>query len=240
MINKANVEINEFKSFKMLSAVFCDDFILFIKERLAGVKRPLAVAFSGGNSPLLFFELLRFGLSAEEWRRIHIFQVDERFVAPSSKLNNFTSLQESLLDYLPLSKKNIHAVTVNKISPQQSAEQYHRELTTFFSHYKLESFDCAVLGMGSDGHTASLFPESSALLEQELLAVAVSAPTSCQPHVERITVTFPVLNNAEQLFLLLKGKEKIALLNNVLNGKQADLPIAKLATKNKLRIYLAK
>ena len=131
-----------------------------------------------------------------------------------------------LLQYVPLPRENIHFVR-GDFPPEEAADEYQMELSRFFElgEGEFPIFDLIFLGMGKDGHTASLFPDASALHEESRLVVAVKGGI---PNVGRVTLTYPVLNRARQIVFLVAGREKAETVKALLEGARPELPAAKI------------
>jgi 6-phosphogluconolactonase len=195
-----------------------------IVERLAIVlktKDVCTMVLAGGSTPRNLYSLLA-GDSAMNnkipWERVHFFWGDERHVASDHPESNFRMANEAMLSRLPIAPQNIHRVMSENSDAGESARLYAQEISSFF---KLEAgqiprFDCVLLGMGPDGHTASLFPETPALTQKKRL-VAVNWVEKLQTH--RITLTAPVFNNAECIIFLVSGANKAETLKRVLEGE---------------------
>jgi 6-phosphogluconolactonase len=163
------------------------------------------------------------------WAQTHFFWGDERSVPPDHLDSNYRLVFENLLSKVPVPKENIHRIET-ELEPEIAAAKYEREIRAFFrlAGGDLPRFDLILLGLGDDGHTASLFPGSAALKESRRLAVAV--------YVEklksyRITLTLPVLNHAANIFFLVSGEGKAAVLRDVFGGSAGsrDLPAREIA-----------
>jgi 6-phosphogluconolactonase len=165
-------------------------------------------------------------LTEVPWEQTHLFWVDERCVPPSDPESNLGTAWRDLLRYLPLPPENIHFVR-GDFPPEEAADEYQMELIRFFQlgEGEFPIFDLIFLGMGKDGHTASLFPGQSALHEESRLVMAVKGGT---PDVYRTTLTFPVLNRARRIVFLVAGMEKAEMVRALLEGAQPDLPAAKI------------
>lgn len=172
------------------------------------------VALSGGSTPKrLFAELAKDEWKSQiEWSKIFFFWGDERFVAPEDELSNQKMTRKALLDHVPVPEKNIFPIPF-LATPQQSADKYEETLKQIFSVWPV--FDVVFLGLGADGHTASLFPQSPALLEKTRWA-APSKPIDQE--VERVTLTYPVLNRGRIVCFLVTGSEKAVMVKNILQG----------------------
>jgi len=187
------------------------------------------LVLSGGETPRLLYEYLaqRSSEAAMPWVQTHIFWGDERCVAPDHDHSNFAMAYRALLSRAPVPKQNIHRIPAEMDPPEAGAEAYESMLREFF-HSALESappsqafpfFDLILLGVGKDGHTASLFPGDVALEETERLAAAVLAPTASPP-IPRITLTLSVINRARCAMFLVSGHGKSQVLRMILTDPQ--------------------
>ncbi len=176
--------------------------------RITGEGRDFSVALSGGSTPLGFFDLLAadYRIPASAWRKTHVFWVDERCVPEWDPASNYGNAKRVLLDHVPLDPDNIHRMP-SQLPPEQGAFVYQKELLTFFASEPngIPCFDLVVLGIGADGHVASIFPESE---QQEKEGFLVVPARGGIPDVWRLTVTLPVLNAAEHVMILASGREK--------------------------------
>jgi 6-phosphogluconolactonase len=174
-----------------------------------------AVALSGGSTPRQLYErLAQFDLaSLVNWEAVHLFWGDERCVPPNHPDSNYRMARESLR--VPVPEQNIHRV-YGEIAPEAAAEKYENELRSFFGD--VPRFDLILLGLGDDGHTASLFPSSPTLHEQTRWAAAVAHETPPPPLVPRVTLTLPVINAARQIVFLVSGAGKAERLAEVLHA----------------------
>jgi 6-phosphogluconolactonase len=178
------------------------------------------VALSGGSTPKAIYSLLAEpGPSALPWEQVEIFFGDERVVPPEHPDSNYRMAQESLLSRVPLPPPNIHRIQT-ELGAKAAAQAYEAELRAVFN---TAPGDCPrlgliLLGLGADGHTASLFPGTSALTETQALVAANRVPSL---GVERVTLTYRVLNEAGEVMFIAGGKEKAAMLRNILRGDPA-------------------
>ncbi len=183
-----------------------------------------AVALSGGSTPRTLHRMLCEApyLSDIPWKDIHIFWADERCVGVGDPANNYGTARADFLDRTPAPENQVHPMPVD-LSPAQGAIAYEREVMEFFKvrMSPIPVFDLIFLGIGADGHTASLFPGQSALMERKRLVVSVRGGT---PDVERLTMTLPLLNNARQIVFLVSGRNKASILKRILEGPMADIP----------------
>jgi 6-phosphogluconolactonase len=130
----------------------------------------------------------------------------------------------ALIGRVPIPPANVHPVPADRSSPAEAARAYESALRAFFGPVPFPRFDLILLGVGEDGHTASLFPGTAALAERSRWAVDVPAPSHMSPHVPRVTLTFPVLNAARRVFFLAAGAKKAAILRAVLHGPPGRHP----------------
>jgi 6-phosphogluconolactonase len=172
------------------------------------------VAISGGSTPRPMHRIFceEPHLSTIPWNRTHIFWVDERCVPLDDPASNYSAARADFIDKIPIPEKQVHPMPVD-FAPEEGAATYQRELVHFFQTQPLEIpvFDLICLGIGTDGHTASLFPGQSALSDKERLVVPVRGG---DPHVSRLTMTFP----------LVSGKDKSTILKAILEGPPGRFP----------------
>jgi 6-phosphogluconolactonase len=193
-------------------------------------------ALGGGSTPRAVYQLLASDAYRERlpWNAIHFFWGDERHVPPDHPDSNFRMAREAMLDAVPVPPGNIHRVPAEEPDAQRAAAEYEATLRSFFALAQGEwpRFDLILLGLGQEGHTASLFPGSAAIHERERLVVA--------PWVEaqktfRVTLTPPVLNHARCAMFLVSGEEKAEALHAVLEGpREPDLYPAQIVEGNRL------
>jgi len=181
-----------------------------------------SAALSGGSSPQLLYALL--GNDYREnirWDLTHLFWSDERCVAADHEQSNFRLANEALISRISIPAGNIHRVR-GELPPEEAAEEYERVLKAHFGADGIPRFDLILLGMGSDGHVASLFPGAETLTETKRLALpAFSAAAGNR----RVTLTFPVLNNASLLVFLVTGRTKAGIVTEILaKGKRDHYP----------------
>ncbi|MFA6600520.1 MAG: 6-phosphogluconolactonase [Candidatus Omnitrophota bacterium] len=198
---------------------------LLALTRPASPGRPFTLALAGGTTPRGFYErMAAVDLRGKfPWHAIHFFWGDERWVAHEDPRSNYRMAKESLLDPSHLDKKLVHPVPTRLESPQASARAYEKELSEFFKTppATFPVFDLILLGLGEDGHTASLFPGDPALLEEKH-AVTVSAAGTSEP---RVTLTLPVLNLARNIFFLVCGANKRKVAAAVLEESAGPLAL---------------
>jgi 6-phosphogluconolactonase len=195
---------------------------------LAAKGRRFAVCLSGGSTPKRVYELLATQERARmPWERTHWFFGDERFVPHDHPESNYRMVRETMLDVASVPPANVHPIpTVG--TPAAAAERYAAELRDFYGASTLDParplFDVVLLGLGEDGHTASLFPGRAALAEQTRWAVDTLSPKN-EP---RITVTYPVLASTRASVFLVAGRAKRDIVARIFAGE--DLPATRLAS----------
>jgi 6-phosphogluconolactonase len=174
-----------------------------------------SVALSGGETPRRLYEILATSPYRERihWDEVHIFWSDERCVPEDDPRNNARMTHQTLLDLVPIPPDHIHPIHCDQ-SPQQAATQYEQELRQFFSSQN-PNFHLVFLGLGENGHIASLFPHTEVLNEQEKW---VSEVYIAELGMHRITFTAPFINQASQVVFLVSGADKAQVLENVLEG----------------------
>ena len=180
------------------------------------------IAISGGSTPKTAFATL--AEQGEEWRvrmpweKIDLWWVDERCVPPDDAESNYRMTREALLDHVPLKPEQIHRMEGER-EPDDAAARYEAEMRKSFGLYGTETprFDLVQLGIGPDGHTASLFPYTDALRVTDRL---VTANYVEKLDMWRVTLTRPVINHARQVFFLIAGTDKAMILNEVLEGER--------------------
>lgn len=198
-----------------------------------------AVALSGGSTPRGLYERLAQApyRDAFPWSRTHWFWGDERFVSPDDAASNYRMVCEAMLSRVPAPKANIHAIPTEHMNAAAAASAYEAELKSFYGSGHLDPssplFDVVLLGLGSDGHTASLFPGSLALDEQSRWVGAVAGPNGDT----RITLTYPALESARQAAFMIAGAEKKMILSRVLDGDN-DLPAARFHPVGALSLFV--
>lgn len=185
------------------------------------------VALAGGQTPRELYSLLAepFWRDQIDWTRTHLFWGDERFVPPDHADSNYRMAREALLSKVPVPHANVHRIETEVGSAEIAAARYEQALKIFFrsddaiaAQDFIPRFDLVLLGLGADGHTASLFPESSALDERKRFVVAVWIEKLA---AWRITLSVPLLSNAARILFLVSGAEKAEALGAILREERA-------------------
>jgi len=182
------------------------------------VRGRFTLALSGGSTPKSLYSLLAAQHAAFDWGRTFLFFGDERHVPPDHPDSNYRMVHDALLTKISIPAKNVFRVKAENPDAAAAALEYENELRQFFAlpSGEFPRFDLILLGLGPDGHTASLFPGSEGLKEQSRLVIANWVERF---DTHRITFTFPVLNHAAQVMFLASGPDKADMVRQVLEGK---------------------
>jgi 6-phosphogluconolactonase len=211
------------------------DWLLEMVTAKGGI---FAINLSGGSTPRRLYERLAAPPCRESfpWSRTHWFWGDERFVPRDDARSNYRMVREALLSRAPIPDVNIHPIPTEGLTPEAAALAYERQLKSFYGAERLDParplFDVTLLGLGEDGHTASLFPGTAVLAEQHNWVAAVVGAKS----ETRITLTYPALDSSRNVTFLVEGRKKRAILKR-LRGGDASLPAARLGPVGALRIF---
>jgi 6-phosphogluconolactonase len=197
-----------------------------------------AIALSGGSTPRRLYQLLAGSPYCDKfpWSRTHWFWGDERFVPHDDALSNYRMVREALLSRAPVPAINIHPIPTAGVTPDAAATAYERELKSFYGAERLDParplFDVTLLGLGPDGHTASLFPNTAVLVERDRWVAAVVGAKA----EARITLTYPALESSRNAAFLVSGEAKRAMLDRLRRGDDS-LPAARLHPTGTLWIF---
>ena len=232
--------IQIYRNNEQLSSAAVDQIMRSAQKHIAETGR-FTWVLAGGSTPRRVYELL--GTSANtdllDWQHTYLFWGDERVVPPDHEDSNFRMVEKSLLEQVPVPAENIFRMR-GEIDPLEAALQYEYAIKQFFAQTTPPSmagdqsgsmpvFDLVLLGVGSDGHTASLFPGSSAFREHERLVVAVEHNQPPPPLVARLTMTLPLINHAKEIVFLASGAGKAHMLPQILGDKpNLNLPAARV------------
>ena len=188
------------------------DLIIQLYEQAIADKGSFTIALSGGNTPKKLYELLATPVYAKKinWKNIYLFWSDERCVPVSDEENNSHMASQALLNNVPVPKENIFPVPVN-FEPAKAAARYEQMIRTFFKDTQ-PHFDLVLLGLGEDGHTASLFPGTDILDEKKILVKQVYLK---EKKMFRVSFTLPLINDAKHILFLVTGKEKSSILKKI-------------------------
>jgi 6-phosphogluconolactonase len=228
----------EIRILKTVTALFEAAAAEFAAQVSAAVRAngKFTVALSGGSTPRTLYSLLA-TKPAIPWEKICFFWGDERHVAPDQPESNYRMANEALLSKVQARAENIFRIHSEQKDAAGAALQYEQTLKDFFhlSPGQFPRFDLIFLGVGPDGHTASLFPGTSALTESQRLVVANWVPKF---NTDRITFTFPVLNAAACVIFVMSGADKAPILHEVLENPGANLPSQKVQPANGRLVWM--
>jgi len=189
-------------------------------------RQRFTIALSGGNTPRTLYSMLASDYRALiPWQRTHIFWGDERYVSPENPLSNYRMAKETLLDHVPIPRDQAHPMPTLLPEPEEAAEAYEETLMSHFPG-QWPRFDLILLGMGPDGHIASLFPHSNVLEEEARIVAAVREERAEPP--SRLTLTIPAINHAAHIHFLIAGANKANALTRALapNANSKSSPAA--------------
>lgn len=192
------------------------------------------VALAGGSTPKGLYQMLAAMpySSKIDWSRVHLFFGDERCVLPSHNDSNYKMVSEAMIDMLPIPETNVHRMPTELSDASEVAKCYAETMTKVM---KAEPFDLVLLGLGPDGHIASLFPDTPAL--------EVTDSLTTELYVEkfaswRVTMTYPVINAARQVIVFIAGEAKSAIVSDVMTGVIEGLPIQRLVPQGEYYWYM--
>ena len=212
------------KSFEKSASNFLKNRI----EALLQAKGIVHIALPGGSTPMPILNLL--ANEKLDWARVCFYQTDERIIPIDNKENNYSSLNDVFFSHIKALSLPMYT---GEHSPEQSCESYINELEKLENHNNIPCFDLIVLGMGEDGHIASLFPNAALLAEPNKL---VAIDQEKRNGMSRMTLCFPVLLNALETVLLIRGSNKIKLIED--KKARKNLPIETLINQNQNLIVL--
>ena len=194
------------------------DEIVRVAARSIADRGRFSIALSGGSTPKRAYELLAKRTDVD-WEKTEIFFGDDRFVPANDARSNYKMAREALLDHVPIPAGNVHAIPTSAATVEAAADLYERTLRDRLGHSaEGVTVDLALLGLGPDGHTASLFPGDAPVSERSRWAVAVGAPTTVQPPVPRVSTTLGFLNAARMAIFLIAGADKRPVIAEILGN----------------------
>jgi len=215
-----------------------DDLSHFFAEQLADQIRKIpegkyfSLALSGGSTPKSVFQFLAKNFKDSiAWEKIRVFWGDERCVPPENELSNYRMTKESLLDLLPIPAGNIFRIK-GELEPKTEAARYAKVVKRYIPIIdNLPQFDMIMLGLGEDGHTASIFPENLHLFDSDKLFEVALHP---QTNQKRITATGKMINRAKTIFFLVTGESKATMLARIINKSEGweKLPASRVQPLN--------
>lgn len=222
MIDETGREVRIFPDLHALSHAAADTVRVLARKAVSDHGR-FTAALSGGSTPKELYTLLAERPYRDQipWKRVHLFWADERCVPPEHVDSNFRLVQEPLLSRVAIPEENVHRIKGER-GPDRAASEYEQELKAFFGEDGFPVMDLIILGVGEDGHTASLFPGSPLIGERDRLAAPV--PSGNHEH-ERVTLTLPVIDHARQVLFLASGAAKQNVIRSLLaDGNPDGLP----------------
>ncbi len=228
-----NPDVRTFADLASLSEAAATELVGIAQASISARGR-FTIALAGGNTPRQTYELLgtRYR-DAIDWARTDVLFGDERFVPHSDPRSNYKMAEDTLLRRVPIPATHVYPIPTGAATVAEAADQYEATLRRVLVDYTTDigsadpgtgvsaTIDVAVLGVGPDGHTASLFPGSPALDERQRWTRGVDAPAGVQPAVPRITTTLPFLNGARAVFFLVAGEDKRRVVSEILRGGPA-------------------
>ncbi|PNR96428.1 6-phosphogluconolactonase [Petrotoga olearia] len=208
------------------------NLIYKLYEESIGKSKLFTLMLSGGRTPLPVYEKLVSEYKDKiNWKKVHIFWGDERYVDQKSKDSNFKWAYDLLISKINIPTNNVHRIKT-ELTIEEACEAYEKEIISFFRNQN-PVFDLILLGIGEDGHTASLFPSSDTLKENKKLFTVT--PPSGTPKIPRITATYKLLNNARNILFLCSYKGKEQVIDTILNNPkiaEEKYPAAKVKVEN--------
>lgn len=209
--------IKVFKNKSGLADSFCEELL-----RLSTAKAKFFFALSGGSTPKIIFEELAANYREKiKWEKLHLFWSDERCVPPNDSESNYGMAKHYLLKYINIPEENIHRIR-GENETELEAIRYSEEIKNIVdSKNGLPCFDIVMLGIGEDGHTASIFPDQVHLLDSGKICDVAVHPSTGQ---KRITMTGKVINNSETVIFLITGKNKSGIMKAILEEKNKLYP----------------
>lgn len=230
----------EIRIFKNIEALSRDAAALFVAQASKSVRERgrFLVALNGGSTPTRLFQLLASDHRDKvDWTNVHLFWGDERLVPANDPESSYGQARHMFLSHVPIPASNVHPVN-GELKPTEAADDYARALQTFAAPpHELPRFDLVYLGMGEDGHTASLFPNSP--LDVSEPVAPVIAKYQNRP-AQRVTLTPLVLNLARMIAFMVTGEKKASTLAEVLSGRYKPelLPAQRIEPKDGKIIWL--
>lgn len=233
---KSNLETRIFKTPVELFEGAAKEFAEVAEHAIRHHGR-FCVVLSGGSTPKGLYSLLATGKFAIPWEHIFFFWGDERHVPPNHPESNYRMACEAMLSKVPVPPGNIFRIHSEEKDAALAAQQYQQTIIDFFglTPATLPRFDLVLLGIGTEGHTASLFPDTAALAERSKLVVANWVE---KLNTDRITLTLPVLNHAAEILFLVSGNEKAAIVKEILEGETALIPAQRVRPSDGKLLWL--
>jgi 6-phosphogluconolactonase len=227
-------DVHVFPTYDAMSRAAAQHVAAHIQTVLAGQER-YALALAGGSTPERMHEMLASGFPRLPWDRVDVYWGDERFVPSHSPKSNERMARRTLLSDIAIPFANVYPIPTDTGSPDAAAKHYESALRDAFAD-RDHTFDLVLLGLGGDGHTASLFPEDDPSPNDAAWVRAVTAPPRHDVR-DRITCTLPVLNAAREAVFLVAGESKRETVKRIFSG-DTSLPAARIAPRDRLTWFL--
>ncbi|MFT5300473.1 MAG: 6-phosphogluconolactonase [Mariniblastus sp.] len=233
-----NPTIKVFADNPAVALEFARDFVELLKS-LTATQPQVTVSLSGGSTPKLLFEILANQFATDvPWNQVHFFWGDERCVPPEDEQSNFGEANKSFLSKIEIPSENIHRV-IGESAPSDERIRYGELISSIVTNDEngVPKFDIMLLGMGGDGHTASIFPHQIELLNTDDICDVATHPESGQ---QRITITGKVLNASSRVFYLITGAGKSQVLGEILakTAGHASYPVSHVMPEGRTTFYL--
>lgn len=221
-----------------VAMAFAEDLVQWLEQQPGDT---VNISLSGGSTPKLLFEILARDFADKiDWSRVHLFWGDERCVSPDDPESNFGECKSLLLNHVPIPQSNVHRVRGEE-DPEAEAVRYGEEIRTHVANGPdgYPAMDLMILGMGGDGHTASIFPHQMELLTQESVCAVATHPESGQ---KRVSMTGPVLDASKKVAFLITGGSKTKVLAEILGrtDQWETYPTSHLDFEGPIAIYADK
>jgi len=215
IVSYKNPDIRIFNDVNNLAEAFSSEFISEANRQLQNKER-VNIALSGGNTPKFIFQKLVLLKEKPEWGKIFLFWGDERCVSSDDPESNFGMTKKYLLDHIKIPSENIKRIR-GENDPNDEAKRYSEIIRQNLPKINgLPSFEIIILGIGEDGHTASIFPDQMGLLNLDEICAVAAHPVTRQ---KRITITGHIINNSRKIFFLVAGKNKSLVVADIINEK---------------------
>ena len=230
--------LNIFPDNPAVARAFASELTRLIQS-LSETQSSVSISLSGGSTPKLLFSVLASEYANSiDWNKVHFFWCDERCVVPSNPESNYGEAERLLFSNIHIPKSNIHRI-VGESDPALERARYEQEVleTMNSDPNELPKFDIVLLGMGSDGHTASIFPHQIEFMQSDRVCEIATHPESGQ---KRITLTGPVLNLAANVFFLVTGENKARVLAEIIGntGQCKTYPTYYVSPTNGSQFYI--
>ncbi|OGU76636.1 MAG: 6-phosphogluconolactonase [Ignavibacteria bacterium RBG_16_34_14] len=215
IVSYKNPDIRIFSDINSLAEAFTSGFISEVSNQFLNRER-VNIALSGGNTPNFFFQELVLFKEKLNWEKIFLFWGDERYVPQDHPESNYGMAKEYLLDHIEIPAKNVIRIN-GEAKPDDEVKRYSEIIRKNVPEVNgLPGFEIMILGLGEDGHTASIFPNQMELLNSDEICAVAYHPETKQ---ERITLTGKVINNSKKIFFLVTGKNKSFVVSEIINEK---------------------